>query len=89
MDDRACRNDVRVVDQETQKSQNTRRADRRDVMDFVEFLGLAWPELDNHGRFVGVDESWSLLQATVSMVQAWRDYLSDERNLAPNTLNRP
>ena len=69
------------------KSNNTRRAYRRDVMDFVEFLGIAWPEFD-HGRFVGVDESWRLLQATVPMVQAWRDYLSDERNLAPNTLNR-
>jgi len=58
-------------------SPNTRRAYRRDVMDFVEFLELDWPA-----------ESWKLLQATVPAVQAWRDYMNDERDLAPNTLNR-
>ena len=70
------------------KSENTRRAYRRDVMDFVEFLGVAWPEIDASGRLTGPDESSRLLQATVPSVQAWRDYLYDERNLAPNTLNR-
>ena len=70
------------------KSENTRRAYRRDVMDFVEFLGIQWPSVDAQGRIVGEDESWRLLQATVPSVQAWRDYLLDERNLAPNTLNR-
>ncbi|MCA9627576.1 MAG: tyrosine-type recombinase/integrase [Myxococcales bacterium] len=66
------------------KSHNTRRAYRRDVMDFVEFMGILWPSEDEPQR----DESWKLLQATVPHVQAWRDYMHDERNLAPNTLNR-
>ena len=59
------------------QSPNTRRAYRRDVMDFVEFLELEWPK-----------ESWKMLQATVPAVQSWRDYMNDERDLAPNTLNR-
>ncbi len=58
-------------------SPHTQRAYRRDVMDFVEFLGLRWPE-----------DSWRLLQATVPEVQAWRDWMDGERDLAPNTLNR-
>ncbi|MCB9609887.1 MAG: tyrosine-type recombinase/integrase [Polyangiaceae bacterium] len=66
------------------KSQNTRRAYRRDVMDFVEFLDLRWPSAEAPQP----DESWRLLQATVPDVQAWRDYMHDERGLAPNTLNR-
>lgn len=70
------------------KSENTRRAYRRDVMDFVEFLGIPWPAKNEHGKLEGSDESWKLLQVTVPTVQAWRDYLYDERNLAPNTLNR-
>ncbi len=59
------------------RSPNTQRAYRRDVMDFVEFLGIKWPE-----------ESHRLLQATVPQVQAWRNYLHGERDAAPNTLNR-
>lgn len=59
------------------QSPNTRRAYRRDVMDLVEFLELEWPS-----------ESWRLLQVTVPQVQAWRDFMNGERDLAPNTLNR-
>jgi len=59
------------------QSPNTRRAYRRDVMDLVEFLELDWPS-----------ESWRLLQVTVPQVQAWRDFMNGERDLAPNTLNR-
>lgn len=66
------------------KSPHTRRAYRRDVMDFVDFMGIWWPQ----DQSTGPDESWKLLQATVPDVQAWRDFMDDERNLAPNTLNR-
>lgn len=66
------------------KSENTRRAYRRDVMDFVEFMGVRWPTAE----MPQPDESWRLLQATVPHVQAWRDFMHDERGLAPNTLNR-
>ncbi len=59
------------------QSPNTQRAYRRDVMDFVEFSGIRWPE-----------ESHRLLQATVPQVQAWRNFLHGERDAAPNTLNR-
>ncbi|MEE9394837.1 MAG: tyrosine-type recombinase/integrase [Planctomycetota bacterium] len=66
------------------KSHNTRRAYRRDVMDFLEFMGITWPSKEEPQS----DKSWKLLQATVPHVQAWRDFMHDERNLAPNTLNR-
>ena len=66
------------------KSHNTRRAYRRDVLDFVEFMGIRWPTAETPQP----DESWKLLQATVPHVQAWRDFMHDERGLAPNTLNR-
>lgn len=65
------------------KSENTRRPYRRDVMDFTEFMGIRWPGEDAPQA----DESWRLLQATVPLVQAWRDFMHDERGLAPNTLN--
>lgn len=92
------------------KSENTRRAYRRDVMDFVEFLGIPWKPSASSSSSTAADYtkataghsshrrtseagaiedgSWRLLQVTVPTVQAWRDYLYDERNLAPNTLNR-
>lgn len=56
---------------------NTQRAYRADVMDFVVFQGIRWPE-----------EAQRLLQATVPDVQAWRDFLREEKDAAPNTLNR-
>lgn len=56
---------------------NTQRAYRTDVMDFVSFLGVRWPE-----------DADGLLRATVPEVQAYRDYLREERNAAPKTLNR-
>ncbi len=58
------------------KSPHTQRAYRQDVMSFVRFLGLSWPE-DSHELF------------TVSLkeVQAWRNLLL-EKNAAPKTLNR-
>ncbi len=58
------------------KSKHTQRAYRQDVMSFVRFIGLRWPE-DSHQLF------------TVSLkeVQAWRDSLVKE-NAAPKTLNR-
>ncbi|MCA9631881.1 MAG: tyrosine-type recombinase/integrase, partial [Myxococcales bacterium] len=49
-----------------------------------EFMGIRWPSEQTPQP----DESWRLLQATVPLVQAWRDYMHDERSLAPNTLNR-
>lgn len=56
---------------------NTQRAYRRDVLDFVEFMAIPWPE-----------ESFRLLKVGVPDVQAWRDAMQHERNLAPKTLNR-
>jgi site-specific recombinase XerD len=73
------------------QSPNTRRAYRRDVLDFVAFLGLPTELIENGGRQVETihkDHAWALLQVTVPQVQAWRDYLNHECNAAPNTLNR-
>ena len=58
-------------------SSHTRRAYRNDVMHFIDFYGIDWPE-----------NSWMLLQATVKDVQAWRDFQNDELDAAPLTLNR-
>ena len=62
---------------ERRTSPNTKRAYRQDVMAFVDFLGLRWPEDDAE-----------LLRASVPDVQAWRDHLHRDRNAAPKTLNR-
>lgn len=69
---------------------NTQRAYRADVMAFVSFLGIRWPEYDGRGalRQGSVDESFRLLQVTVPEVQAWRDFLRDEKRAAPKTTNR-
>ena len=69
-------------------SANTKRAYRQDVMNFVQFMDISWPEPNDAGNLVGPDESWKLLQATVPDVQAWRDYLDNECSAAPLTLNR-
>jgi site-specific recombinase XerD len=55
---------------------NTRRAYRHDVMDFVRFLDLCWPE-DAH----------ELLRVTVKDVQRWRDGLLGAQR-APKTILR-
>jgi len=57
-------------------SPHTQRAYRRDVLSFVEFLGLAWPA-DAH----------RLLLASVADVQGWRDAMLAATK-APKTLNR-
>jgi integrase/recombinase XerC len=57
-------------------SQHTQRAYRRDVMAFVECLGVRWPE-----------ESGRMFTVTVAEVQAFRDLmLADDK--APKTINR-
>jgi site-specific recombinase XerD len=73
------------------QSPNTRRAYRRDVLDFVEFLGIPIATTQTAGKPVKTihpDHGWQLLKATVPQVQTWRDFLHEERNAAPNTLNR-
>jgi hypothetical protein len=57
-------------------SPHTRRAYRRDVLSFAEFLGLAWPQ-----------ETARLLLASVADVQRWRDAMLAATK-APKTLNR-
>jgi site-specific recombinase XerD len=58
------------------QSPHTQRAYREDVMAFVRFLEIAWPE-----------KSWELLRVSVKDVQAFRDELLS-RDAAPKTLNR-
>lgn len=58
------------------QSPHTQRAYREDVMTFVKFLGIAWPE-----------QCTSLLSVSIKDVQAFRDYLLS-LNAAPKTLNR-
>jgi site-specific recombinase XerD len=57
------------------KSEHTRRAYRQGVVDFVDFLGIDWP---NRGA--------RLFQVQVSNVHSYRDYLV-EREFAPSTRN--
>jgi len=57
-------------------SPHTQRAYAQDVMAFVNYLGITWPQ-----------EAWKLLQVTVPQVQAWRDALV-QKGTAPKTLNR-
>ena len=52
------------------------RAYRRDVLSFVDFLGLTWPQ-----------EAFRLLLASVADVQRWRDTMMAATK-APKTLNR-
>src|SRR5947209_17101464 len=58
------------------QSPHTQRAYREDVMAFVKFLGLAWPE-----------KSWEMLRVSIKDVQGFRDELLF-RDAAPKTLNR-
>lgn len=55
---------------------NTQRAYRRDVVSFIEFRGIRWPE-----------EAYQLLKTTVPDVLAWRDCLQDS-GAAPSTIKR-
>jgi hypothetical protein len=57
-------------------SSHTQRAYRRDVLSFVEFLSIQWPE-----------QAEQLLRASVRDVQRWRDAMRAESK-APKTLNR-
>ncbi len=57
-------------------SSHTQRAYRRDVLSFVEFLGIDWPE-----------QAERLLRASVADVQRWRDAMREESK-APKILNR-
>ena len=57
-------------------SHHTQRAYRRDVLSFVDFLGLIWPQ-----------EAFRLLLASVADVQRWRDAMMTATK-APKTLNR-
>ena len=56
--------------------QHTQRAYRQDVMDFVRFLGIRWP-----------DESTRLFTVSVADVLAFRDRMLAESK-APKTINR-
>jgi site-specific recombinase XerD len=58
------------------ENKSTQRAYRADVMDFVAFHGIQWPE-----------ESAELLRVTVPEVQRWRNSLR-KNAAAPKTLNR-
>lgn len=57
-------------------SPHTQRAYRADVIAFVEFVGIDWPE-----------NAWKLLTCSVADAQAWRDEMLAETK-APKTLNR-
>src|SRR5947209_6958270 len=58
------------------QSLHTQRAYREDVMAFVKFMGLTWP-----------DQAMELLRISVQDVQRFRSHLVD-KNAAPKTLNR-
>lgn len=58
------------------QSPNTQRAYREDVMAFVKFMGLRWPE-----------QAMELLRISVQDVQSFRTFLLSQ-NAAPKTLNR-
>jgi site-specific recombinase XerD len=58
------------------QSRHTQRAYREDVMAFVKFMGLAWP-----------DQAMELLRVSVQDVQRFRAHMV-ARNAAPKTLNR-
>lgn len=61
---------------ERQANFNTRRAYRRDVLDFIGFLGVRWPE-----------DAAGFLLASVGDVQRWRDGLVAAKR-APKTVLR-
>src|SRR5437763_9811764 len=58
------------------QSRHTQRAYREDVMAFVKFMGLTWP-----------NDAMELLRVSVQDVQRFRGQLVSQ-NAAPKTLNR-
>jgi site-specific recombinase XerD len=58
------------------KSAHTQRAYREDIMTFVKFAGIEWP-----------DQAIALYSVSVKDVLAFREQLV-ERNAAPKTINR-
>jgi site-specific recombinase XerD len=58
-------------------SAHTRRAYRADVMSFVKFMELAWPE-----------EATRLLTVKIADVLAYVEYVKLERDMAPKSVNR-
>jgi integrase/recombinase XerC len=58
-------------------SKHTQRAYRQDVMDFVQFLRIRWPEEATH-----------LLVVSVADVLGFRDKLLEDESKAPKTINR-
>jgi site-specific recombinase XerD len=58
------------------QSPHTQRAYREDIMSFVKFMGMAWPE-----------QATALLSGSIKDVQSFRDFLLSQ-NAAPKTLNR-
>lgn len=58
------------------RSQHTQRAYREDVMSFVHFLGIEWPQ-----------NSVAMLATSIKDVQAFRDLMSEDGR-APKTINR-
>lgn len=58
------------------QSKHTQRAYREDIMAFVHFAGIRWPE-----------DAVRLLQVSIMDVQAFRDRMQDD-GAAPKTLNR-
>src|SRR5689334_13799331 len=61
---------------ERRESPHTQRAYRGDVLSFIRFFRLRWPE-----------ESWGLLRVAVVDVHRWRDHLIAS-GAAPKTINR-
>lgn len=58
------------------RSRHTQRAYREDVMSFVRFLGVKWPQ-----------NSVAMLSASIKDVQAFRDLMAEDGR-APKTINR-
>ena len=58
------------------RSPHTQRAYREDVMTFVKFMGLSWP-----------DQAIGLLRVSITDVLAFREHLL-AKNAAPKTINR-
>ena len=68
---------------------NTQRTYRRSVLSFIEFMGISWPTFAKDGSLAAdspADESWRLLQASVSDVRGWRDEMQADGQ-AGATLN--
>ena len=62
---------------ERSENYHTQRCYRRDVLSFIEFLGIDWPR-DSH----------ELLRTSVKDVRDWRTFMAEEQEFAPKTLNR-